>query len=115
MAQFSSARDFLGSYQGFYDGRNALIRIVEEGLGNQPLSFAVEFTDTDRNETYIGSARPHQNDINAHALDAFDLTTFGGQNVIHWSKLLLHTWNTSYVSGVSVWNNTEYGMSFTRV
>ncbi len=112
MAQFSGYLDFIGIYNGSYDGRKAQVEIFPPGGPFPPYVFIVTFTDIDRNETYEGVV--NQNNISAHIISAIDLTLRGGGNMIHWSKLLLHTWDISYMSGISVWNNTEYGMSFTR-
>jgi len=50
-----------------------------------------------------------------HILADITLNQVGGSGQVHWAKLYLHSWNISCMSGVSVWNNTEFGMPFTRI
>jgi hypothetical protein len=112
MAQFHSTTDFVGSYRGSYDGRNASVTITSVFSFNTVL--AITFTDLDRNETYQGEWSAPEGSPPTHVLTDLTLQQVGGSGQLSWSRLHLHTWNTSYLSGVSVWNNTEFGMSFTR-
>ncbi len=66
------------------------------------------------NETYRGIATIPEAVI-THIMSDFQLDRVGGNGSVYWRRLFLHTWDISYLSGVSVWNNTEYGMSFQRV
>ncbi len=113
MAQFQSTDDFVGSYQGSYDGRNASVLITSAFSFNTVLN--IMFEDLDRNETYEGLWSAPEGSPPTHILADITLNQVGGSGQVYWSKLYLHTWNTSYMSGVSVWNNIEFGMSFTRV
>jgi hypothetical protein len=113
MAQFHSTDDFIGSYQGSYDGRNASVSIASVISFNTVLR--ITFTDLDRNETYEGQWSAPEASPATHLLANSTLNQVGGSGQVSWSKLYLHTWNTSFLSGVSVWNNIEFGMSFTRV
>ena len=67
-----------------------------------------------RNETYQGIATIPEAVV-THIVSDFQLDRVGGSGSVYWSRLFLHTWNISYLSGVSVWNNTEFGISFTRI
>jgi len=115
MAKFHSIRDFVGTYRGNYDGRNAEVMIIEgaEGLVSYKHLLTVTFTELDRQETYKGVATLPEAAI-THILSDFHLDSVTG-NRVYWRRLFLHTWDISYLSGVSVWNNTEYGMSFRRI
>jgi hypothetical protein len=114
MAQFHATTDFIGNYRGSYDGRNAAVTIASVISFNTVLR--ITFTDLDRNETYMGEwVVPEGSPVPVtHILANLTLNRVGGSGQIYWSKLYLHTWNISYMSGVSVWNNTEFGMSFAR-
>lgn len=112
MTQFHSTTDFVGTYRGSYDGRNASAIITSAISFNTILT--IEFTDLDRHETYKGEWASQEGSPPTHILANIMLNQVGGNGQIQWSKLYLHTWNIAYMSGVSVWNNTEFGMSFTR-
>ena len=58
MANFQGINDFVGTYRGSYDGRNAQVIIVAGADGTVSFNslFTVTFTDLDRNETYKGIA-----------------------------------------------------------
>jgi hypothetical protein len=116
MANFQGIGDFVGTYRGNYDGRNAqvIIQAGAEGIVSFNSLFTVTFTDLDRNETYKGIATIPEAVI-THIMSDFQLDSVGGNGSVYWSRLFLHTWDIAYLSGVSVWNNTEYGMSFRRV
>jgi hypothetical protein len=116
MANFQGIGDFVGTYRGSYDGRNAQVTIEAGAPGIVSFNslFTVTFTDLDRNETYQGIATIPEAVV-THIMSDFQLNRLGGNGSVYWSRLFLHTWDISYLSGVSVWNNTEYGMSFTRV
>jgi hypothetical protein len=116
MANFKGIGDFVGTYRGSYDGRNAQVIIQEGAEGEVSFNslFTVTFTDLDRNEIYKGIVSTPEGVV-THSMSNFQLNRVGGNGSLFWSKLLLHTWDISYLSGVSVWNNTEFGMSFKRV
>ena len=65
MAQFRNTDDFIGSYHGSYDGRNASISITSVISFKTVLE--ITFKDLDRNETYEGQwglqQKPHQRRI----------------------------------------------------
>ncbi len=116
MAQFNNVNDFVGSYSGSYDGRHAEVTIMAgaQGVVSFNTLFTVTFTDLDRNEQYQGIAAVQEGAIDTHIFSDFTLNRVAGNGSVYWSKLYLHTWDTSYISGVSVWNNIEFGMSFRR-
>lgn len=117
MAQFKSVLDFVGSYNGNYDGRNAHVTI-EEGVAGEVsfnILYTITFTDLDRNETYKGVTSSPEGVLDLHVFSNITLQQVNGNGSVYWSKLYLHTWDIAYMSGVSVWNGIEYGMSFKRV
>ena len=117
MTQFKDVFDFSGSYHGSYDGRDARVTIQEGGAPGTVgfnTEFTVTFTDIQRNEIYQGIASVPEAALDVHVLSDFTLDRSGGGDSIHWSRLHLHTWDISYMSGVSLWAGTEYGMSFRR-
>jgi hypothetical protein len=116
MAQFNNVNDFVGSYSGSYDGRQAEVTIEAgaQGVVSFNTLFTVTFTDLDRHEQYQGIATVPEGVIDTHIFSDFTLNRVGGSGSVYWSRLYLHTWDTSYMSGVSVWDNIEFGMSFRR-
>ncbi|GHC51379.1 hypothetical protein [Streptomyces cinnamoneus] len=103
-------RAFHGTWQGAYDGRQARLEIVAQ---QQPPSsyytLFLTFTELERNETYSGYVQYVPRD--AHEIRGITLT---GPSTLSWPVLLLHTWNTDYLSGTSSWNGTGFPMSFYR-
>jgi hypothetical protein len=75
-------------------------------------NFHIVFTDLDRNVTYVGDHQ--ESGAIGHIMQGIQLLRQGGHGSISWSRLHLHTWNIDYLSGISIWNNTEFGMLFTR-
>lgn len=111
-AQFKSALDFAGFYQGSYDGRNAEIQITTAQDPDGTISLNINFIDRDRHEEYAQGFGGL--DSGSHVLQDITLPRVGGTGNVNLQYLLLHTWNTDFLSGVSTWNSTPYGMSFTR-
>jgi hypothetical protein len=116
VTQFNNVFDFSGSYRGSYDGRDARVTIQEgaAGVRSPNTLFTVTFTDIQRNEIYQGIASVPEGVLDIHVLSDFTLDRSGGGGSIYWSRLYLHTWDISYMSGVSLWADTEYGMSYRR-
>ena len=112
MASFTSPSNFYGSYTGSYDGRDAQLVIGDLKDDSPSPSFHLRFTDLDRNEVYVGSHV--ETGQHGHILTNITLNKFGGGGSVTWSRLYLHTWNIAFLSGVSVWNNISFGMSFSR-
>jgi hypothetical protein len=112
MPGFTSFENFFGTYVGSYDGRQAQLIIKSLETDGLVPKCQVTFIDIDRNQTYKGTAE--EGDY-PHILSDLVLYEVGGQEIATWSKLFLHNWNISYISGVSVWNDIEFGMFFTRV
>lgn len=112
MTTFTGYQNFIGSYLGSYDGRNARLVISDLKDDSATNRLHLEFTDVDRGETYVGLvnvAGPSE-----HTLSGIKLSQSHGGKTVSWSRLLVHTWNVRFLSGESVWNGREFGMSFTR-
>lgn len=108
--RLQDVRAFHGTWLGSYDGRHAKLEIVAQ---QQPPSsyytLFLKFSELERNETYSGYAQNVP--LNAHEIRNITLT---GPSTLSWPNLLLHTWNTDYLSGTSSWNGTGFPMSFSR-
>ena len=94
MAQFNNVNDFVGSYSGSYDGRQAEVTIEAgaQGVVSFNTLFTVTFTDLDRNEQYQGIATVPETVIDTHIFSDFTLNRVGGNGSVYWSRLYLHTW-----------------------
>jgi hypothetical protein len=113
MARFQHFQDFFGTYDGSYDGRRARLEIGDV-KGDSPWPMAhLRFTELERGQVYVGTYV--QRGAHAHVMTDIVLKLQGGTDQVTWSRLHLHTWNTDYLSGVSIWNGIEFGMSFTRI
>ena len=112
MARFTSFQDFLGTYVGSFDGREAQLVISDVGDDAPPNVCQLTFTELERNHIYRGEAQEKQQ---PHILYDISLQEIGGHDKIFWSRLHLHTWDINYLSGVSGAFGIEYGMSFKRV
>ena len=112
MTNFTGYQDFIGSYTGSYDGRNARLMISDLKDDSPIRRLHLTFTDVDRGETYAGLVTVAA--ASDHILSGIDLAQSSGGKTVSWSRLLIHTWNVRFLSGESVWNGREFGMSFTR-
>ena len=107
---FGDVRAFGGAWKGAYDGRKARLSVV--ALAQPPSSLFTllfTFTDEDRNQTFTGNVQNVPRD--AHEIHGITLT---GPATLSWPILTLHTWNTDYLSGLSLWGGTRYPMAFYR-
>lgn len=112
MTTFTGYQNFIGSYSGSYDGRNARL-VISDLKDDSPVArLHLEFTDVDRGETYVGLVTVGT--PGDHMLSGIKLSQKQGSKTVSWSRLLIHTWNVRFLCGESVWNGREFGMSFTR-
>lgn len=111
VVRFQNITQFYGNYTGHSDGRNAKLKIERTPAGK----VAYTLVDLDRNVTFkaqlnslpIDDARPHaMRSVTLRSTDGRHTKTIGG--------LYLHTWNTNYISGYTVWSGKEYGSYFVR-
>jgi hypothetical protein len=115
--QFGSTLDFAGTYEGRFDGRRGRLDIWQVYAPYPPngYSFGITFTDLDRNVSFTNSGAPliQNTGPKRHFITDFSLWNPSGR--VDFRRLFLHTWDIDFVSGESVWSNTEYGFFFTRV
>jgi hypothetical protein len=113
MTHFQHFQDFFGAYVGSYDGRRARLEL-RDVKGDSPWPMChLTFTELERNEVYVGT-HVHKGPRD-HIMSDIVLKQQSGGGEVTWSRLHLHTWDTSHLSGVSTWNGIEFGMSFARV
>lgn len=116
MATFRSSHDFLGTYDGHHDGRRARLKIASRQTRADRPIFQITLTDLDRSVTFHGS-HTHRNTRpgHAHILKDITLNQVGGTDKKHYQYLLLHTWNTDYLTGIDIWREREFGAFFERM
>ena len=104
-------QDFVGCYTGNLDGRSAKLQI------RFPFnSFSVVFKDFAGN-TWFRDVDANRNESGiSNVLGSLTLQAplGSGRQNLSWEALYLHTWDTKFVSGVSVWNGQRFGMAFTK-
>lgn len=112
MPRFQRFQDFFGTYDGSYDGRRARLVIGDVKTDSPWPMCRLTFTELERNQVYVGThihKGPHD-----HVLTDIVLKQQEGSGQVTWRRLHLHTWDTSHLSGESIWDGIEFGMSFTR-
>jgi hypothetical protein len=116
--QLESTLDFGGDYVGKNDGRNARLSIWQVFRVFPPngYSFGMSFADLDNRVTYTNSGTPliQNTGPNAHKIENFPLWRIGVDGQVDFAKLLIHTWDIDFLSGITNWNGQEYGISLTR-
>jgi len=107
--KFSNEDSWVGIYKGRWDGRRAALLIRRTPSGGWNISIQ----DSDRNAYFEGdfSSLPFLNNNKQH-LTNLVLGRSGNQVTI--GKMLIHTWNTNYISGTSASGGKEYGFYFVR-
>ena len=113
MAIFSSYQNFFGTYLGHYDGRNARLVIGDAKADSEWPQFRIEFIELDRNQVFIGT-HTEKGKV-GHIIHDITLKKRGGNGTVTWRELFLHTGDTNYISGISIWNGIEFGMCFSRI
>jgi hypothetical protein len=109
--RFASCFNFGGIYEGSYDGRNARIFIETHGVSPRGCRFFLRFIDSGGQAWCMNLRR---DETPAHILRNVVLRSERGSGDVNWKAIYLHTWDINFLSGVSVWNGTEFGMSFRR-
>lgn len=99
--------EWTGTFRGRQDGRRAKLTIERDGS-----QLRLTLDDLERGLVFTGTAQNASQP--RHTLDDITLTTTDG-DVKHIERLLLHTWDTNYISGYSEWQGTDYGSYFVRV
>lgn len=111
--KFSTTNQFVGTYKGKLDGRNATLSIRPiNGRGSQ---IQIILKDVDRNVTFYLTCPRLSINGQKHILKSMTLRSKDGKHKKTISKMVLHTWNANYLSATSLWNGKQYGMLFVRV
>lgn len=116
MTRFEHHNDFWGTYEGSHDGRRARLMISDTKMDTAWPNFQITLEDLDRGETFRDIH--HQKNTPSdgeHVLTNVQLKNDDGSGKKEYRKLLIHTWNTAYLTGISVWNGREFGASFREV
>jgi hypothetical protein len=113
MSTFSHPNQFLGIWDGHWDGRRAVLEI-DDHVGDAGRWLCnISLHDVDRH-AHFRAVNVTNGDV-PHRMRDVTLVGFRGtpghKDV---ALLLLHTWNTDVLSGYSRWNGKEYGFSFAR-
>lgn len=116
MADFHDHTDFWGEYEGSHDGRRARLTVGDARADTAWPVFAITLEDLDRDQTFHGvhHQRTEPSD-GEHVLTDVRLPEEGGEGETRYRKLLVHTWDTDHVTGISVWNGRDFGASFQQV
>lgn len=116
MTKFQRYSDFLGRYEGSHDGRRARLTIGDTKADSPWPTFLITLEDLDRNQEFrnLHQQRSEASD-GKHVLTNINLTERHSGHRKRYRKLYLHTWDTDYLTGISVWRNREFGASFERV
>ena len=112
MTRFRNRSDFLGTYVGRNDGRRARLEIRDTKADSPWPMFHITFTDLDRDVTARGLHQERGSE--EHVLTDIELEWQGQSGTKNMKSLHLHTWNTDYLSGISLWRGREFGMLFER-
>ncbi|HET9168096.1 MAG TPA: hypothetical protein VFN97_01635 [Actinospica sp.] len=114
-ATFQGTEDWTGTYAGVLDGRPATLDIragMPYAGDTDSWGFSITLTDFSgvqywTHSDFISNVGPQ-----CHELPGFSLATDDYSGYATFNRLLLHTWDTSYVSGETSWNGSEYGCMF---
>ncbi len=111
---FKNVSDFYGEYVGFWDGRKAKLSIKQSSSRS---GIHIKLRDLDRNVTLAATTHsiPTKSGM-PHILQNIKLfKSLGGNPAKTIGSLLLHTWNTNYLSATSIWKGKKYGVLFVKV
>jgi hypothetical protein len=115
MANFNDYRDWNGSWVGSYDGRPGTMAVnasLEPDSSHSRIS--VNFDQGDGSWwSGVGTTQ----DARSHQVEGQRLDPTGpspGGETLDWPRMLIHTWDTNFVSGISRWDGKDYGFWFER-
>jgi hypothetical protein len=111
---FQGTQDWAGTYSGVLDGRPATLQIWQVYAIYPPdgWTFSMALTDHGGVQYFTGPELIVNVGPQCHELPAFALWTSDGRSQVDFNRLLLHTWDTSYISGETSWSGGEYGCMF---
>lgn len=116
MGRFADYRNWEGSWVGSYDGRPASLT-SSSSLTLDPHRAQLSLDYHENGNLWVSAL---DGDFDAFAHDVRDrhLDPLGGapaRGRLEWPRLLIHTWDTDFISGSSRWDGKEYGLWFARV
>lgn len=111
LSQMDEVVKWFGEYHGFEDGNPATLLIGLSPTRSAPgeVAYSVILSS---GGLYRGVGTVRENGP-YHILKDLTLKTSDGKTKTL-SRLYLHTWNTKYITGYSVWRDQEFGMSFSQ-
>lgn len=102
------AQEWTGSYEGRVDGRRVALTIAKTDS-----ELEVEWEGIDREATFSTTIPLDSQEGPSHVLSDLILKSPSG-GTKHIERLLMHTWNTNFISGYTEWQGTHYGNYFVR-
>ncbi|MGB0930954.1 MAG: hypothetical protein ACPGVB_09270 [Chitinophagales bacterium] len=109
---FTNTSNFLGTYYGKLDGRNAKLQISTYSYNRAWTEFDITLMDLDRGVTMKGRATEvHREHGGDHVLQNVIVKSVNGKTIKKMAKILLHTWNTNYMTVVE---DKGYGFIFAK-
>lgn len=114
MNNFQGPNDFLGVYEGSWDGRRARLTI-DDKVGDVAVFICnITLEDLERNTTYRANSVRHAE--HKYMFRDVRLKGIRGTTSSKFVKImLLHTWNTDHLSGMDIWSDREFGFAFQRL
>ena len=120
MAKFRSRVNLSGTYEGFHDGRPALLSI--QAISAEPrMAFFISLIDLERTVRFSkgfyvqGNVAPGNEHIFPNVKMKEQAARGSKARELTFSQLLLHREDTDYLSGISLWKGKSYGSIFKRV
>lgn len=115
---FRDFRDWAGEWEGSYDGRPARLRIDVPPSLRSTTRFYFDLTFGTAPDLWWTRLSFDTFDADAHLVrDRRLYPMFGGtpgRDELEWPLLLLHTWDTDFIAGISRWQGRDYGLFFQR-
>lgn len=113
MTQFQDYRDWSGQWEGTYDGRPALLQIAS-ALRSDNQRARLSLTYQEGSGIWVSEDNADF-DIRSHeVMNQWLRPSFAGGPRLEWPRLLLHTWDINFISGISRWEGRDYGFWFQR-
>jgi predicted ester cyclase len=113
-----STKDFAGCYKGSFDGHpdgRLEIDLIRIAGSSTNFYFSVFYTDSAGHSWYPQAIVGRDDTNDGNIIPSFHLLGSSGQEDIYIDKLYLHTWDIQFLSGISSWHGSQFGLTFTRV
>lgn len=108
--------DFFGEYVGWCDGKPCQLTISDTKADSAHPIFAISLGSRGGTTEFRGShVQRRVPNGREHILTDVTLKPVNeGNEDKFFSRLHLHTWDTRYLSGVTIWHGIEFGALFER-